>query len=269
MSDQAAETATCYRHPRRAAPLRCTRCERPICLEDAVDAPVGFLCPECARQPTRVRRVARAHGEQVTKLLLGVIVVVFLAQQATDAVFREGVLWGPAVASGEWWRVASSGFLHSQRNLLHVAFNGYLLYILGQMLEPTIGSNRFTALYAAGLFGGSLGALLLDWDAATIGASGAVFGLMAAAMVGLRRRGINPWRSSIGMLVLINLAFTFLVPGISIGGHLGGLAGGALAAAPIFAWDGERRRAGTTAAWLVAGALGLVAIGVGVAGPVL
>lgn len=272
MSDETADAVTCYRHPRREAPLRCTRCERPICLDDAIDAPVGFLCPECARQPANVRRataaVARAGGQVATRTLLGIIVVVFLLQQVSPVVFQQGALFGPAVEAGEWWRVVTGGFLHSPRNLLHVAFNGYLLYLLGQMLEPSTGTNRFVALFAAGLFGGSLGALLLNWGGATIGASGAVFGLMGAAMVGLRRRGIDPWRSSIGMLVLINLGFTFLVPGISIGGHIGGLLGGALAAVPLFALEHERRSLGTGLAWVVAGILAVAAIVAGVAGPV-
>ena len=270
MSDQAAETVTCYRHPRREAPLRCTRCERPICLDDAIDAPVGYLCPECAQQPSHVRRataaVARAGSQTATRGLLGVIIVVFLLQQASEVVFQQGALFGPAVAAGEWWRVVTGGFLHG--SILHIGFNGYLLYVLGQMLESSIGTNRFVALFAAGLFGGSLGALLLQWDGATIGASGAVFGLMGAAMVGLRRRGIDPWRSSIGMLVLINLGFTFLVPGISIGGHVGGLLGGAVAAAPLFAFERERRSLGTALAWAVAGVLAIAAVVAGVAGPV-
>lgn len=271
MSDQAAETATCYRHPRREAPLRCTRCERPICLDDAIDAPVGFLCPECAQQPARVRRanaaVARAGGQAATRGLLGVIIVVFLLQQASQEVFRQGALFGPAVAGGEWWRIVTGGFLHG--SILHIGFNGYLLYVLGQMLETSIGTSRFAALFAAGLFGGAFGALLLQWDAATIGASGAVFGLMGAALVGLRRRGINPWQTSIGMLVLINLAFTFLVPNISIGGHLGGLIGGALAAIPMFKLEREGRSLGTGLAWGVAAALAGAAIWAGTAGPLL
>lgn len=271
MNEETADAVSCYRHPRREAPLRCTRCERPICLDDAVDAPVGFLCPECARQPANVRRataaVARAGGQTATRVLLGIIIAVFLLQQASGVVFQEGALFGPAVAAGEWYRIVSGGFLHG--SILHIAFNGYLLYILGQMLEPSLGTGRFSALFAAGLFGGSFGALLLQWGGATIGASGAVFGLMGAAMVGLHRRGIDPWRSSIGMLVLINLAFTFLVPNISIGGHVGGLIGGAVAAAPLFALEHDRRSLGTGLAWAVAGVLAVAAIVAGVAGPLL
>jgi membrane associated rhomboid family serine protease len=142
----------------------------------------------------------------------------------------------------------TSGFLHA--NLMHVGFNGLLLWQLGHLLEPLLGRGRFLALYAAGLAGGSLGVMLVSWistvaglsgiDLAmrvlggnpfqtTIGASGAVFGLMGAAMVVLRSRGINPWRTSIGTLVALNLVLTFAISSISVGGHLGGLLAGALA----------------------------------------
>lgn len=267
---------TCYRHPDRPAPLACTRCGRPICLDDAIDAPVGYLCPECAQQPARVqraqRRVSGAQAARATTALLVVIGVVFLGQMATrqDNGFSElvlrGGLFGPAVQAGEWWRVVTSGFLHADNFILHVLFNSYLLYQLGRMLEPGVGTSRFLALFAGGLFGGSAGALLLSWDGLTIGASGAVFGLMGAAMVLLRRRGINPWRTSIGTLVIINLVFTFVASGVSLGGHVGGLLGGALVALPMTgATDGRD----TTAAWALAVGLGALAVFTGIAGPLL
>lgn len=258
--------ATCYRHPGREAPLACSRCGRPICLDDAVDAPVGYLCPECARLPSRVRRAQRAGDFPLTRILLGALVVGYLLDLGVG-MFQPGALFGPAVAAGEWWRIVTSGFLHA--GLIHIGFNGYLLYMLGQMLEPSMGSLRFGAVYAAGLFGGAAGALLLTFNAATIGASGAVFGLMGAAMVGLRRQGINPWRSSIGSLVILNLVFTFVVPSISIGGHVGGLLGGAAAAVPVIALaTGEQRRTGTILAWSIAAALGALSLFFGSIGPV-
>lgn len=201
----------------------------------------------------------------MTYALLGLIVLAFVATLAQPELADRGVLFGPAVAAGEWWRTITSGFLHA--GLIHIGFNGYLLYLLGRMMEPGIGSVRFGAIYAGGLFGGSLGALILTWSTPTLGASGAVFGLMGGAMVGLRRRGIDPWRSSIGTLVLFNLAFTFLVPGISIGGHVGGLIGGALASLPIFALDrGTERGVGTGLGIAVAIGLAAAAILAGSAG---
>lgn len=191
--------------------------------------------------------------------LLGLIVAAFLGTLAWPELADAGVLFGPAIAAGEWWRIITSGFLHA--GLMHIGFNGYLLYLLGRMMEPGIGHLRFATIYAAGLFGGSLGALLLTWDTPTLGASGAVFGLMGGAMVGLRRRGIDPWRSSIGTLVLLNLGFTFLVPGISIGGHVGGLVGGVLAALPIFGLGGSGERAPGAAVGVII-TLGLAAAAV-------
>lgn len=256
---------TCYRHPDREAPLRCTRCERPICLDDAVDAPVGFLCPDDARQSDRVRRVTAAASGDVTKVLTGLLVAVYVLQQLGIGDLTErGLTFGPLVAEGEWWRLVTGGFLHA--GLLHIGFNGYLLYQLGMLLEPALGRSRFLAVYTAGLAGGSAGVMLLSWDAPTLGASGAVFGLMGAAMVMLRRRGINPWQTQIGSLVLLNLVITFIIPQVSIGGHLGGLAGGAVAAAALVAVDG---RSSGVPAWLVAGGLMAAAFGAAVAGPLL
>src|SRR4051794_41973617 len=103
----------------------------------------------------------------------------------------------------------------------------YLLWILGQMLEPMLGSGRFAALYFTALLWGSFGALVVTPDANTVGASGAVFGLMGAAAVELRARGINPFQTDIGFLILFNLGLSFLLSGsISVGGHIGGLIGG-------------------------------------------
>ena len=104
------------------------------------------------------------------------------------------------------------------------------LYVLGELLEPAVGRLRFGLIYFASLLAGSFGALLLEPTAPTVGASGAVFGLMGAAFVVMRSRGINPMESGLGLWIGLNLLITFTIPNISIGGHLGGLVGGALAA---------------------------------------
>lgn len=274
MSDTAREAQTCYRHPDRAAPLSCTRCGRPICLDDAIDAPVGFLCPEDAQQPARVQKAARsvqrATGGYVTRVLVGVIAAAFLVQQVVPDLVLQGGLIGigqlqsgevVGVAEGQWWRLVTSGFLHD--GFIHVGFNGYLLWQLGGLLETTMKPSRFLATFLAGLFGGSLGALLLTFTSLTIGASGAVFGLMGAAMVGLRARGINPWSTSIGSLLLLNIVFTFVWPNISIGGHVGGLVGGALAGWLVFEAPESMRSWGP---WAVAAVLAVGGVLVGVNG---
>ncbi|HYP55734.1 MAG TPA: rhomboid family intramembrane serine protease [Solirubrobacterales bacterium] len=211
--------------------------------------PVGMRCPECARQKTRVTRGAAGPGRNdapATFVLIGLNVAAFLAEiatgsggfgRATGPVIEDFALQGAAVADGEWYRLLTGGFLHA--SLFHIGFNMFALYILGRMLEPGIGTPRFVALYFASLFAGSFGALLLsDPLAVTVGASGAVFGLFGAAFLIARRRGMDAIASELGFLLLINLALTFVLPRLSVGGHLGGLAGGLLCAAVIVA--GER-----------------------------
>jgi len=140
---------------------------------------------------------------------------------------RDLALFGPAIKYGEWWelyRLVTAGFLHF--GPVHILFNMVILYRFGEMLEPALGPVRFGSLYLASLLAGSFGAMAISPHALTGGASGAVFGLIAAAAIGLHQRGINVWQSGVGGLIAVNLVITFVVPGISIGGHLGGLAGG-------------------------------------------
>jgi membrane associated rhomboid family serine protease len=132
------------------------------------------------------------------------------------------------VVTGEYYRLVTSGFLHA--DLLHIAFNMYLLYVLGQMIEPVVGHVRFGVVYLFSLLCGSFGALLLSPDVLTVGASGAVFGLMGLAVIVQRSRGINPFDTGIGSLIVLNLVITFAFSGsISVGGHIGGLIGGLVA----------------------------------------
>lgn len=140
-------------------------------------------------------------------------------------------LFGPALAAGEWYRLITAGFVHY--GLIHLAFNMLILFRFGSMVEGALGRTRYVALYLAALLGGSFGAVLLDPQALTAGASGAVFGLVAAAALGLRQRGVDVWQSGVGPMLAINLVFTFVIPGISIGGHVGGLIAGAVVGEPM------------------------------------
>ena len=151
------------------------------------------------------------------------------------------VLAGQGVAHGQYWRLVTGGFLHE--NLLHIGFNMYILYLLGQMLEPALGSLKFAIIYGVSLLTGSLGALLVTPHSLTVGASGAVFGVMGAAAVEMRARQIPIMQSWVGSLILINLIFSFTLSGISWGGHIGGLIGGALAALTIQLGDRHRSQA--------------------------
>lgn len=214
--------------------------------------PVGMRCPECARQKTRVTRGAVGAGRYdapATYVLIALNVAAYFIEIATgsgglspgnSSVLIDFGLFGPYVADGEWYRLLTSGFLHA--NLIHLGFNMFALYFLGRILEPGIGTPRFVALYFASLFAGSFGAILLSPDELTIGASGAVFGIFGATFVIARHRRIEGLASSIGLVLLLNLAFTFGNPEISIGGHLGGLAGGVICAFAFIA--GERGQLG-------------------------
>jgi membrane associated rhomboid family serine protease len=240
---------TCYRHPNRETGVSCSSCGRPICPDCMTPTPVGMRCPECARQRTRVTRGVGAESlfasAPATLVLIALNVAVYLAEIASGhgglegtggTLLREFGLFGPSVADGEWYRLVTSGFLHY--GLWHIVGNMLLLYFLGRILEPGIGTARFVAVYFASLLAGSFGALLFTPDALSFGASGAVYGVLGATFVIARGRGIDALASSIGVLILINLAISFGVPGISVGAHLGGLAAGVVCALLVLA--GER-----------------------------
>lgn len=189
---------------------------------------------------TASRQLFRGHHEVVAaKVIIGANVAVWLLMtllsgepyQAAGPVFERGALFGPLVAQGEWWRLLTGAFLHS--GVMHLGFNMLLLWFLAQEMEPVLGPWRFTLLYGVSLAGGALGVMLLSPDQPTVGASGAVFGLMGALVVLQVRARQNPWSSGILGLVLVNLLFTFAVPGISVGGHLGGLVVGAVSGAVV------------------------------------
>jgi len=211
-------------------------------------ASVGFQCPECVSSGAARSRTLRLRdvgpGRPIaTQVLIAINVVAFVAMAisggsvwgAQGEVYERGVLWGPFVWAGDWWRVVTGGFLHA--GVLHLGMNMLMLWILGQMLEPVLGRARFVTLYAACLMAGSFGVLLISPNSPTIGASGAVFGLMGAAIVAQRSAGIDVWRNGIGGLVVVNLLLTFAVPGISVGGHVGGLVGGVAVGAIVLALD--------------------------------
>jgi membrane associated rhomboid family serine protease len=235
---------------------------------------VGMRCPECSREKTRVVRRAYAGGDPiVTYTLIGMNVLAFFVTLASgssiggsvsggDSVIAKAALNGPAIADGEVYRIITSGFLHY--GLLHLLFNMYALYILGSMLEPAIGRLRFALIYFVSLIAGSVGALILDPNALTAGASGAVFGLMAAAFLVMRNRGIDPWQSGLGIWLFLNLAITFTVSNISIGGHIGGLIGGAVASLILVELP-DAVRLPRWGADVVAAAIGLAAFAVAIA----
>ena len=270
------QAMVCYRHPGRETLVSCSNCERPICTDCMVQTAVGIKCPECAGQPagvakaaTRARRVAgEGTGALVTKALIALNVGIFLLQFVTGSgrplrseLFERGALYGPLVADGEWWRLVTAGFLHA--SVIHVAFNMLMLWWFGSALEGLLGRGRYLVVYGLSLLTGSAGALLLNPEAATVGASGAVFGVLGAGLV-LERRGINVFGGAALMIVLLNIAISLFVPNISLGGHLGGLAGGALVILAFMRFSRSHpaysKLDGVTIASLVAIGVGAVAI---------
>ncbi len=236
----APDTMHCYRHPARETLISCSNCERPICTDCMTSAAVGFRCPECSGGSggSSVRRMPAVGSATAlaTTVLVGLNVLVYLVEIAQGggiynvgnaSIIFDWALYGPSVADGEWYRIVTSGFLHE--GLIHIGFNMYLLWILGGALERYAGAPRMLAIYFSALLWGSALVLIMDPDALTLGASGAVFGLMAALLLLERQKGIALLGSSVGALLLINLLLTFTISNVSIGGHLGGLAGGAAA----------------------------------------
>ncbi len=209
-------------------------------------ASVGFHCPECAKGGRQKVLTARSLVTRpvVTMVLVAANVAIWVAEvlesgNLTDSLRgstlgRNGALFGPAVAAGDWWRPITAGFLHV--SFIHVGFNMFLLWQLGSLLEPAVKARAFAILYFLSLIGGSFVVLILDPREVTVGASGAVFGLMGAAFVAMRSRGIDPFSTGIGGLIVLNLVFTFAVPGISIGGHIGGLIAGAIGGWILWVW---------------------------------
>ncbi|MFI7608548.1 rhomboid family intramembrane serine protease [Micromonospora sp. NPDC049366] len=296
MSESPPTTPVCYRHPGRETYVRCTRCERPICPDCMRAASVGHQCPECVSEGRRSVRPARTafgggaagrHG-YVTKTLIALNVLLMVISIAADrggdaAVGGSGfggllggstplTLWGGVlgyasyvpfgpvhgIAAGEWYRLITAMFLHY--GVLHLLLNMWALWVLGRELEAVLGRLRFLALYLIAGFGGNVAVYLISAPTKppTVGASTAIFGLFAAIFVIMRRLGRDT--SAILPVLVINLIFTFTVPGISVAGHLGGLVIGALTAL-VFAYAPRSRR---SLVQLAGGAIIVVAL-IGVA----
>jgi membrane associated rhomboid family serine protease len=244
----------CTFHPDRETYRSCSRCGQPACHDCLVDAPVGAQCRSCvkaARPSTRQQIKANVRQPTfVSQVLLAAFVVLFLlpllqgeniAGDRISSLHQRFALWAPAVADGEWWRLVTSGFLHF--GLIHLLFNSWAIWSVGQSLERGLGRWRFVSLFLVSVLGGSAGALLLSGPGTvTAGASGGLFGLFAAGFMGSRARQIPFGASGWGPTLLMNLFITFSIPGISIGGHLGGAVAGAVCGSVLL---GRRSLIGT------------------------
>ncbi len=242
-------------------------------------ASVGFHCPECTRQGAqKVIRGPAAFGASpplLTRVLIAINVAVFLAElvvtkgkslgggidsfSVQGGLIAKGLYHGGliGVGHGQVWRLATSGFLHY--GLIHILFNMYALFILGTWLERSGGRSRLVAVYGVALLAGGLGALILSPNGLTAGASGAIYGLMGAFFAAGRAQGISVRQSPLFGILLLNLLLTFGLGGLSIGGHLGGLAGGALAGWVLFDWA-PRRKAPPAVSYAICAALAVACV---------
>ena len=243
-------------------------------------ASVGFHCPDCARsgrQQVRIGAAAFHVGFKpiLTYILIGLNVLVFLVGVVIDgagSILGEmgrmqidfGLIAGfdsqkfqvVGVAQGEWYRIISSGFLHY--GLFHIAVNMYALYILGMVLEAGVGRLRMGMVYAVSLIAGSLGALIVSPNDLTVGASGAIFGLMGGLMMAMRAQGVSLRDSPLLPTLALNLGLTlFFSRYISVGGHVGGFIGGLVAGWVLF--DVGRRPG--LARWVPLAVSGALAVG--------
>ncbi|WP_291045355.1 rhomboid family intramembrane serine protease [Herbiconiux sp.] len=237
----------CYRHPERQSYILCQRCGRTVCPECSVQAAVGVHCVECAARdrreapkvnrgrPAFLRNLTGSEAPVVTYAIIALCLVVFALQSlpviggTVTAALQFAPLYVMPIPGVpfEPWRMITAAFVHG--GIFHVLLNMYTLFIFGSALERGLGRWRYIALYLISGFGGSVAVLLLAApNQAVVGASGAIFGLMGAFFVINRHLG----GSSVQLLVLvvINLAYGFIVPGISWQAHVGGLVAGALVA---------------------------------------
>jgi membrane associated rhomboid family serine protease len=278
------EPLRCYRHPDRETYVSCTECGRGICPDCMTFGPVGIRCPDHAStggQAPAPRRAARRAGRSLSlagpfvtltliALNVGIYVLELLAGGQLNGtgnwIYEKGVLVVSAVdsdgqvvgvAEGEWWRLITSAFLHY--GLLHLGLNMLVLWFIGPALEEYLGHWRYALLYLVSGLAGAAGALVWSPNALTVGASGAIWGIMGCALV-LEARRIYVFGGQAMGLVVVNLVLTFLIPGISIGGHIGGLIGGGLAA---LAFSSFRRTPALATLSVVA--VGALAVAVAVA----
>jgi len=246
----------CYRHPDRSTRLACSNCGRPICVECSRDASVGQKCPDCTTPEHRTRVIpARSitrpgrGAAPVTLALIGINVVIFGLQELFPAlrIVPRAAQIPFLVDQGEWWRVLTATFLHG--GLLHLAFNMYALWLFGPVLERRFGAASYASLYAAGGLTGGMLYQLIGSDAAAVGASGAIFGLLGALLAASYRQRHTRAGAAVfgqlGVLLAINLALPLFLPDIAWQAHVGGLAGGILIAA---VWD-HMPLAGRSAQW--------------------
>ena len=227
------DTEYCYGHPKTPTKLHCSRCDRPICGRCAIPASVGQHCPECvaeARKSAPKVRSAMQATAPVVMTILVINVVVFVLQYVIPGFTENFAMFPGAIANGEYWRLITPVFMHSQGFIFHIIMNCYILYSLGPNVEQAFGSGRFAVIYLAAGFMGNVLSFVMPPNVGSLGASGAVFGVAGVLLIYLFRRRrsafVAQYLRSIVFFIGINLAFGFLFPGIDNWAHIGGLIAG-------------------------------------------
>lgn len=273
------ETRYCYRHPDRETGLACSECGRPICADCATFAAVGIRCPDHAgsrggRRPPQIRPkpVRRAPGialatgrAPITKALIAANVAIYLITAVQGHglndpgghLFFKWILFGPLVANGGWYRLVTAMFLHA--SVVHIGFNMVALYFIGSPVEQYLGKPRYIGLYFVSGLAGSAGALLQAPLTPSLGASGAVFGILGAMLI-LEWQITGRLAGQAMTWIVINLVISFAIPNISWGAHIGGLIGGILITLGYAHWRGGRAQYGQLG---IGGVIGLVAVAAG------
>ena len=247
----------CPRHPDRVSYVRCQRCGRPTCPQCQKQAAVGIQCVDCVREGQKSIRVARtqfgakvtAGGRPVVTLtIIGICAVVWLIQKASPT-FSDALLFFAPAARSQPWRLLTSAFEHEPSDPLHILFNMYALWIVGQYVEPLLGRLRFATVYLVSAIGGSVGLLLLvtpstqpnsSWATPALGASGAIFGLFLVLLLVNRHLGRST--VGIGVLILLNFALPLIIPNVAWQAHVGGAITGAVCGGILIATAGPGRR---------------------------
>jgi membrane associated rhomboid family serine protease len=241
-----AEVTYCYGHPDTPTKLRCSRCDRPICGRCAIPASVGQHCPECVAEARRTRPRVRTAMARQAPGVMGILilnVVVYAAQQLEPSLTGRFGLFPPAIADGEWWRLFTPMVLHSPDSALHLLMNSFVLWVYGPHVERVLGTMRFVAMYVIAGFAGSVASYAFSPARILgVGASGAIFGVAGALLVMLYRRRSSSFvyaeMRNLMLFIGLNLFLGFVIPGIDIWAHIGGLLGGAVVG---FGFDPENR----------------------------
>lgn len=277
--------SVCVRHPDRPTGLACSRCGRPACPQCLQAAAVGQHCVDCVREGNKNVRtaqtvagapMARSAKTPLTYALIAINVIVYAITVAQSgdpmnntsgsALARSWALNSLLVSDGDVFRLIGSGFVHY--GPIHLLVNMFALYIIGRDVELVLGRTRYLVVYFLSLLGGSASVMLLENPLAfTVGASGAVFGLLGAQAVILLRLKRSP--APILIVIAVNIFISISIPSISLWGHMGGLVAGAAATAGLVFLShrtrdtGQQRTiAGVSMAWLSVIAVAVVSLGI-------